>query len=160
MEKNEISTKTLKQVAGCFPTGVSVVSVFTPEGEIHGMTASSFVSVSLDPPLVMFSVLKKNQLASYLKKDMPLGISILTEAMEAVSNHFAKISSLENPPSFDTIGEAPILQQSHAWYATKVHSLIPAGDHHLVLCEVLDLAALPDERPLVYYQGYKKIAKL
>lgn len=150
--------KKLRQVAGCFPTGVTVVSCANSAGDIHGMTASSFLSVSLSPPLVLFSVMNENQLANLLEVGMPVGISILSEEMETVSNHFAKIKLLDQAPAFSIKANAPVLEESHGWYATKVTQLIPAGDHVLVLCAVVDLEAKPTEKPLVYFQGYKKIA--
>ncbi len=151
--------KKLRQVAGCFPTGVTVVSCTNSRGDIQGMTASSFLSVSLSPPLVLFSVMNENQLAALLKVDMPVGISILSEDMEAISNHFAKIKSSDQIPAFSMKANAPVLEEAQGWYATKVSQLIPAGDHVLVLCEVIDLDAKPTEKPLVYFQGYKKIAR-
>lgn len=159
MEKKIIDPKQLRTVASCFATGVSVVSVINPEGEIHGMTASSFLSVSLDPPLVLFSLMNQNQMADYIKVGDPLGISILTEEMEGVSNHFAKMATLDPAPEFVLKQAAAVLEEAHAWYATTIEQLIPAGDHTLVLCKVIDLAAAPEKIPLIYYQGYKKIAK-
>ena len=159
MEKKIIDPKQLRTVASCFATGVSVVSVINPEGEIHGMTASSFLSVSLDPPLVLFSLINQNQMADYIKVGDPLGISILTEEMEGVSNHFAKMATLDPAPEFVLKQSAAVLEEAHAWYATTIEQLIPAGDHTLVLCKVIDLAAAPEKSPLIYYQGYKKIAK-
>lgn len=159
MEKKIIDPKQLRTVASCFATGVSVVSVINPEGEIHGMTASSFLSVSLDPPLVLFSLMNQNQMADYIKVGDPLGISILTEEMEGVSNHFAKMATLDPTPEFVLKQAAAVLEEAHAWYATTIEQLIPAGDHTLVLCKVIDLAAAPEKSPLIYYQGYKKIAK-
>lgn len=157
MEKKTIDPKQLRTVASCFATGVSVVSVINPEGAPHGMTASSFLSVSLDPPLVLFSLMNQNQMADYIKVGDPLGISILTEEMEGESNHFAKMATLDPAPEFVLKHAAPILESAHAWYATAIEQLIPAGDHVLVLCRVIDLAASPEKNPLIYYQGYKNI---
>jgi flavin reductase (DIM6/NTAB) family NADH-FMN oxidoreductase RutF len=157
MEKKTIDPKQLRSVASCFATGVSVVSVINPEGAPHGMTASSFLSVSLDPPLVLFSLMNQNQMADYIKVGDPLGISILTEEMEGVSNHFAKMATLDPAPEFILKQAAPILENAHAWYATVIEQLIQAGDHVLVLCRVIDLAAFPEKYPLIYYQGYKNI---
>lgn len=157
MEQKNIDAKKLRAVASCFATGVTVVGVNSPQGEIHAITASSFLSVSLAPPLVLFSLMNENQMATYLKPSDPLGISVLTEEMEGVSNHFAKMASLDPPPKFIYKAEAPVLEKSHAWYATRVEQLIPAGDHTLVLCRVMDLEANPEDNPLIYYQGYKKI---
>ena len=107
MEKKIIDPKQLRTVASCFATGVSVVSVINPEGEIHGMTASSFLSVSLDPPLVLFSLMNQNQMADYIKVGDPLGISILTEEMEGVSNHFAKIDTNVTPITAPRLNSNP-----------------------------------------------------
>ena len=54
--------KKLKEVAGSFPTGVTVVSIKKPSGDTHGMTASSFLSLSLDPPMILFAVKKENEI--------------------------------------------------------------------------------------------------
>lgn len=153
-----MDVKKLRETAGCFATGVTVIAVKNNKGAIHGMTASSFLSVSLDPPLVMFSVMKENQLSQLLELGMPLGISVLTENMMGESNHFAKIKELDSPPSFVMKSEAPVLKNHHAWFATRVKQLIPAGDHDLVLCEVIDLGANKEENPLIYYQGYQKLS--
>ena len=77
--------------------------------------------------------------------------------MEGVSNHFAKNSATEEAPVFVDRNEAPVLEEAHAWYATTVEQLIPAGDHVLVLCRVEALDANLADNPLVYYQGYKNI---
>ena len=84
-------------------------------------------------------------MASYLKVGDPLGISVLTQEMEGVSNHFAKMATLNPPPTFVEKEAAPVLEDAHAWYATQVEQLIPAGDHILVLCKVIDLAASPEK---------------
>ena len=153
-----MDSQKLKEVASCFATGVTVIGVHKKDNNVHGMTASSFLSVSLYPPLVMFSVMKENQMSRLLEPGIPLGISILTEDMVVESNHFAKIKKLETPPSFLLKEKAPILEEAHAWYSTRVEQLIPAGDHDLVLCRVIDLEARKDENPLIYYQGYQKLS--
>ena len=157
MKQKQFDAAQLRQVAGCFPTGVTVVSCYTQKGEVHGMTASSFLSVSLDPALVLFSVKKENQLAQILSEGMTVGISILTDQMEAESNHFARIASMSPSPQFTDQDGAPVLAYGHAWYSTLVDALHDAGDHFLVLCQVKSLEAFPEKNPLVYYQGYKKI---
>ena len=101
--------------------------------------------------------MNENQLNSYLEKGAKVGISILDEQGEDVSNHFAKITLLDNPPEFIEKVETPVLTQSHAWYATTVVELIPAGDHVLVLCRIEALEANLDANPLIYYKGYKKL---
>lgn len=157
MEEKHIEVSKLKEVASNFATGVTVVSITSSNGEVHGMTASSFLSVSLAPPLIMFSVMKENQMAKLLEIDMCLGVSILDEKMENLSNHFAKIHQLDKAPGFKFINQTPILAGAPAWYTTRVEKLIPAGDHYLVLCRVNDLSSNKELRPLIYFKGYKKL---
>lgn len=158
MKTPHFSSSKLREVAGCFATGVTVVACSKEDGTVHGMTASSFLSVSLDPALVLFSVKNENQLATLLKPQSKVGISILSEEMQEVSNHFARIALLEKAPVFVQEFGAPILPNAHAWYSTEVEEMIPAGDHVLVLCKIAALAASPEKNPLLYYQGYKKIS--
>lgn len=157
MKETSFDSVKLREVASNFATGVTVVSTHTPEGDIHGMTASSFLSVSLNPPLVLFSVKKENQLAQWLEIEKSIGISILTEEMQSISNHFAKIELMSNPPQFKLEQGAPILHNTAAWYSTKIHEIISAGDHFLVLCLVLNLDSNPNTKPLIYQKGYKKL---
>ena len=67
------------------------------------------------------------------------------------------LQETELTPEFILKQAAPILENAHAWYATVIEQLIQAGDHVLVLCRVIDLAAFPEKNPLIYYQGYKNI---
>ncbi len=149
--------KKLRELAGCFPTGVTVVTTENEDGTVHGMTASSFLYVSISPALVLFSVKKENQLAQLIAPGKPLGISVLTESMISESNHFAKIALMDPPPSFEKQTDVYVLPNAHAWYRTQISECIEAGDHFLVLCEVVAFEAFPEQNPLVYYQGYKTV---
>lgn len=85
----KFDSKNLRYVAGAFPTGVTVITTKMDNGETHGMTASSFQSISLDPPLVSFCLKEDAKTFSLLATDKPVGISILSEEQEAVSSQFA-----------------------------------------------------------------------
>ena len=85
---NTIDGKRLRQVAGAFATGVTVITTENEMGGVQGMTASSFVSVSLDPPLVSFCVKEDGKLLPLLKDNKPVGISILSAQQKEISNQF------------------------------------------------------------------------
>ena len=149
--------KKLKDVAGSFPTGVTVVSIEKPSGDTHGMTASSFLSLSLHPPKVLFSVKKENEIIKYIGKGKLLGISILSEDMIEESNHFANIKLMNKPPIFHNEDEVKILKGSIAWYSVIVDKIYDEGDHKIIICGIKDLDIKSKKNPLLYYRGYSKI---
>ena len=102
--------KKLKEVAGSFPTGVTVVTIKKPSGDIHGMTASSFLSLSLSPPMILFSVKKENEILKYIEKGKIMGISILSEDMIDESNHFSNLKLMKETPVFVDEDKVKILK--------------------------------------------------
>ena len=151
---NPADTQILRAVAGAFATGVTVVTTKKEKGEVHGMTANSFVCVSFEPPLVLFSVDKRATLYSMLKIDRLFGISILCDRQQSISNHFAGFSSLEDENVFEEADGVPLIKDCLAWYTVRVTQIIPAGDHKLVLCAIKDLYRNHEKKkPLVYFSG-------
>ena len=149
--------KKLKEVAGSFPTGVTVVSIKKPIGSIHAMTASSFLSLSLNPPMVLFSVKNENEIIKFIEKGKYLGISILSEDMIDESNHFANIRLMNETPVFYNEDEVKILKGSIAWYSVIVSKIYNEGDHKIIICNVKNLDIKSKKNPLLYYRGYSKI---
>ena len=149
--------KKLKEVAGSFPTGVTVVSINKPSGDTHGMTASSFLSLSLDPPMILFAVKKENEIVTYLKEGKKMGISILSEDMLDESNHFANIRLMKVPPVFFEEDEVKILKGSIAWYSVSITKIYNQGDHKIIICKIVNLDISSYKNPLLYYRGYRKI---
>ena len=157
--KQEFDNAKLKNVAGAFATGITVVTIVREDGSVQGMTANSFLSVSLDPPMVAFSIRNQSSMFPHLKEGMPLGISILSEQQQEISNHFAgrKDASMEVQLQAPSKG-IRIVEGCIAWYSTVIEQLIPAGDHFLILCTVIDLNRSDTGMPLLYYGGYQRIA--
>ena len=154
-----IDPNKLRKVAGAFATGIAVVTVEKTDGAVQGMTANSFLSVSLNPPLVAFSIREQGSMVAHLKEGKAIGISILSDQQEAISNQFAG----RNTPPIEVQLAQPskgvhIVKDCLAWYSTTIQSIILAGDHLLILCNVIDLDRMENGRPLLYYAGYQKIA--
>ena len=156
MVDNKIDSKILRQVAGAFPTGVTIITTEKEDGNTHGMTASSFLSVSLDPALVSFCVKENAAIFPLLKVGKVIGISILEASQKDISNQFAGFSKeeIEVPMSKKATG-ASIIDNALAWYSTTVQQIIAAGDHFLILCEIQDLGRTEEGQPLVYWSGYR-----
>ena len=149
--------KKLKEVAGSFPTGVTVITIKKPPGDIHGMTASSFLSLSLSPPMILFSVKKENEILKYIEKGKIMGISILSEDMIDESNHFSNLKLMKEPPVFVDEDKVKILKGSIAWYSVLVSKIYDEGDHKIIICKIENLDVKSNKSPLIYYKGYSKI---
>ncbi len=159
MTVTNIDSKKLRHVAGSFPTGVTVITTEKDDGTIHGMTASSFLSVSLDPALVSFCIKKSATIYPLLKPNKIVGISILASDQSQISNQFSgfKKEDLDIPMTKMASG-ATVIDGTLGWYSTKVNQIIPAGDHYLVLCEIIDLDRAETGNPLVYWSGYRTVS--
>jgi len=151
--KKEITTTDLKKAAGGFATGVSIITSKETDGTIVGMTASSFVSVSFDPPLVSFYVDNNAKLHKQLQVGATFGISILNAEQQKESNHFAGYPDPEHQIIFDESEGFPLIQDPLAWYITKAIQIIPTGDHHMALCSVEKLGRNEKKSPLLYFSG-------
>lgn len=149
---NTIDSKILRQTAGAFVAGVTIITVDL-ENQLHGMTANSFVSISLDPPLVMFAVRNEAHILNAIAIGKPIGINILEESQKAISDHFAGIENTAANPSFESIQESKILKGCLAYYCCSVDQIIECGDHQLIICNVIHCQR-NEGKPLLYYSGY------
>src|SRR5258708_12511868 len=91
MAISSLDPVTFRRVAGTFTTGVTVITVERDPGVVHGMTANSFTSVSLDPLLILVCVSHEARLLSFLKTQRRFGVNILPEAHQALSQFFPQI---------------------------------------------------------------------
>ena len=144
----------LRQVAGSFVTGVTVLLAYDDCGDIIGMTANSFLSVSLEPPLVLFSVRHEARFLDTCEVGHTISINILAEGQEEFSDIFAGRQEALSPIDYKAINGQPLLPDTAAWYITTVDRVITCGDHDLIISRVEDLYIREEAQPLVYYRGY------
>lgn len=146
-------TELFKSALARWPSGVTVVAA-EAGGERRGMTASSFSSVSLEPPLVLVCVDENANLLEVLERSERFAINILAEGQQAVSNHFAgrPDAGLEPlNPDLSIEGALATL------YCSK-WQLYPAGDHRIVVGRVEAIRLGKAEKPLVYWnRAYRKL---
>lgn len=146
----------LRSILSLFPTGVTVVAAQEPDtGNVHGMTANAFMSVSLEPPLVVVSVREGANLHQRLSAVGRYGVSFLGEALESEARRFAgmPVPPQAPPPQFVTQGGAPILAAAMAWLAADVIEAHEAGDHTLFVGRVVDLGAGDEQLPLCFFNA-------
>ena len=144
----------LRRVLGTFVTGVTIVTTVDHEGRYHGLTANSFSSVSLDPPLVLWSqAVKAPSHATFSKADR-FAINILAEDQIALSNRFAK-SSPDKFAGLDVdvgLGGVPLLRDCSAWLECSVVSTMPGGDHTIYVGKVTSIRRA-ERKPLAFGNG-------
>ena len=147
----EIDPALFRRVMGRFATGVTVVTA-EEAGDVRGMTANAFMSGSLDPPLCVVSIAKRAHMHARLAAVQHMGVSILSEAQEEVSRHFAGRPAPGLRPDFVRIGGAPLLADACARIATEIVARHDCGDHTLVVGHILHMEA-DDRPPLLYHAG-------
>lgn len=149
-------TKQFRSVMGTFATGVTVVTTMSDSGP-HGMTANAFMSVSLEPPLILVSIDHKARTHQLLPESKYFGVNILRADQENISNHFAGKPNVDEEGLFTIKDGVSLLSDSLASISCRLWNSFDAGDHTLYVGEVIDLNLYEGE-PLLFYQGqYRKI---
>ena len=152
--------RSFRQALGCFATGITVVTSVGLDGEYLGFTANSFNSVSLDPPLVLFSLDRGAYSLKAFEAAGVFAINILREDQEAVSIAFARALSSKWDGVRTEIWQtgSPILVDALASFDCETISMHDGGDHVIFVGRVLRLRAGVDGRPLLYFRGaYRQI---
>lgn len=157
-QRPAISAHGLRAAASHFPTGVAIVSTLDDDGMPVGCTISSFLSVSLDPPIVAVSLRRESSTIEHLVRRQSFGISVLASDQRGVAHVFAsrvvsheqRFAGVHWRPADSGV---PILENALSSMACDVHEVVPAGDHYLVLGAVQSLFASGWGTPLVHHQG-------
>lgn len=146
-------SKQFRRTLGQFATGVTVITLWTPEGELHGMTANAFSSVSLDPPLILVCIDKRNTTHRLIPEVRRFAVNILSEEQTLFSRYFAGEKELEPPIEIVEGREgAPVLKGVIAWLDCTLWQAYDGGDHTIYVGEVQDLSA-DGGRPLLFFNG-------
>jgi flavin reductase (DIM6/NTAB) family NADH-FMN oxidoreductase RutF len=144
----------LRRALGNFVTGVTVVTTIDEVGRPRGLTVNSFTSVSLDPPLILVCVASDAASCEAFLRCHSFAVNVLNEEQRRVSDVFAT----KSPDKFDHVSwtpgrtGSPVIQGSLATFDCRVHERIEAGDHVVVVGEVIAFEAVAG-RPLAYGQG-------
>ncbi len=158
----ELHPDDFKGALGSWAAGVTVVT--TRKGKlVYGITASSFTSLSLDPPLVLVCIANSNKLATMVQETQKFAVSILAEDQQHVSSYFA-ISGREPVEDFEDFGTiemhtgSPIISGALAHLDCELDLAIAGGDHTIAIGRVLGAASASDKRPLLYYRrAYREL---
>jgi flavin reductase (DIM6/NTAB) family NADH-FMN oxidoreductase RutF len=147
---------------GHFATGVTIMTMASPD-RLHGMTVSAFASVSLEPLLILVCVERSTLMHRLLRETKTFAVNVLSEHGEATSRFFADNVRLEGPEFRDGsyrlgVTGAPILLEATAFLEARVHGTHEAGDHTVVVGEVIATEVLTEDDPLIFYRGgYRRL---
>jgi flavin reductase (DIM6/NTAB) family NADH-FMN oxidoreductase RutF len=158
-----MDARKFRTALGKFPTGVVVVTARTPSGELVGMTMSSFNSVSLDPPLVLFSIHRKALSFAAWQSVSRYAVNVLNEDQEQVSNQFARPSGnkWEGLTILTGKNDVPMLPNAGVVFECESYARYDGGDHEIFVgrVEALHEHAFTYRRPLVFFDGrYRQLA--
>ena len=152
--------RTLRDALGCFATGVTIVTCLGEDGTPFGLTANSFTSVSLDPPLLLVCVDKRAASATALTAASHFAVNVLQTHQQPASIRFAA----KDEDRFGTTpwspGEfgPPVLRDSLGVFECAAHAVHEGGDHHIVVGEVLRASFDSALDPLLYFRGrYRRL---
>lgn len=149
-----IAPDVLQRAYGCVPSGVVTICALVDEGDgpmPMGMVASSFVTVSNDPPLVAFCVQWSSSTWPRLSRAPRLGISLLSQEHADVAWQIASRSRdrFQGLRTSTTVQGAIFIEEATAWLECTVQSVVDAGDHGVVLMRVDAVTAAAERAPLV-----------
>jgi flavin reductase (DIM6/NTAB) family NADH-FMN oxidoreductase RutF len=142
----------LRRAYGCFPSGVTAVCALAGDTPV-GIAASSFTSVSMDPPLVSVCVQNTSTTWPRLKALPRLGVSVLGQDQNAAAQQLATkgVDRFAELALTHTADGGVLVHGAVAWLDCSIHAELPAGDHAIVLLRIHALRAQPDDAPLVFH---------
>lgn len=155
------SSRDLRSTLGSFATGITIVTARAPSGAAIGMTISSFNSVSLEPPLILWSLSTNSESLDAFRQASHYAINVLSSAQRDLSDRFAsrrgeRFADLELRPG---LGDAPLLAGCCAWFECANEIQYPGGDHLIFVGRVERFAQGESVSPLIFHNGrYRQLA--
>lgn len=153
--------RTLRDALGCFATGVTIITCCAADGHPVGLTANSFTSVSLDPPLLLACIDNRAQSLEALRHASHFAVNVLHIGQQPTSDRFAARTVADR---FSTIGwhageyGSPLISGSLAAFECRRHALHAGGDHQILVGEVVKATFEPRRDPLLFFRGrYRRL---
>jgi len=158
--KRNFTARQLRDALGMFATGVTIITSCTRDNELLGVTCNSFNSVSLDPPMVLFSLSRQAHSLNKFESCDFFAVNILADAQRDLSNRFAR-PSLDKWDGVDYhkgVTQCPLFRGSLAMFECYTRFHYDGGDHVIFVGEAFNMEVGTPAAPLLYYQGaYREI---
>lgn len=144
-----------KAAMGSFAAGVTVITTAGGDGRLHGLTATAFTSLSMEPPLCLVCIDKKAGSHGAMAASRKFAVNVLNDAQEEVSNRFAsrredKFEGVAWAPGAAT--GCPVFSEALAAMECEVTQILPGGDHDIFVGEIKGVR-VGEGKPLVYWKG-------
>jgi flavin reductase (DIM6/NTAB) family NADH-FMN oxidoreductase RutF len=159
-----VDVSAFRRAMGSFPTGVTIVTVASDDSNMHGITVSSFSSVSLDPMLVLVCLNETSRGISLIERAGAFVVNVLSAGQHDVSRWFANRYRPVDSTMFDGVPfepgvtGCPVLVDATASFECRLRQSHRAGDHLIMLGEVIALIHRPQLEPLIFHAGsYKSL---
>ena len=157
-DASETGRRALRAALGQFATGVTIITTLDAAGKDIGLTVNSFASVSLDPPLILWSIATSSQHVAAFAEGVRFAVHILGQDQAALARHFGRpgvdrFAAIE--PELEIgrgVGGVPLLSGVNAIFECVLETVTPAGDHHILIARVECFAA-PGGPPLTFFAG-------
>ena len=160
MHARDTAQRQLRQALGAYATGVAVITTLTEAGEPVGITVNSFASLSLAPPLILWSLNAQSPSRSHFDRAQRFAVNVLSEEQAALSHRFAS----RTPRKFSDVAMRqgvegiPLLQNCAALFECRLQMQHPGGDHVIYIGAVEAFEADPQRAPLIFHEGrYRRI---
>jgi 3-hydroxy-9,10-secoandrosta-1,3,5(10)-triene-9,17-dione monooxygenase reductase component len=150
-----------RRALGSFPTGVAIVTARTADGRSAGVTINSFASVSLSPPLVLWSLAERAPSRSVFETATHFAIHVLAEDQRSLAERFCSPAAdkFAGLPLSSGLGDAPLIGAPAALFECRLRHNYPGGDHLILVGEV-ERYSYQGRRPLVFHGGrYAEVAE-
>ena len=152
---SDVDPRAFRQALGQFATGVAVITAEGGDGQAIGMTMSSFNSVSVDPPLILFSIDRKAFSLKAMAGAKGYAVNILGRDQEHLSNKFARALDDKWAAVEHTLGHmaAPLISGALAHFECVPYAQYDGGDHVIFVGRVVKFSAYPASEPLIFFRG-------
>jgi flavin reductase (DIM6/NTAB) family NADH-FMN oxidoreductase RutF len=153
-DSSSIDPRDFRNALGTYATGVTIITAAAPDGKPYGLTCNSFASVSLNPPLVLWSLVIFSQGMSIFQNASHFAVNVLGASQQALATRFAT-SSVDRFAGVEWtqgLGNAPILADSVANFQCRAVSRYYGGDHVIFLGAV-EAYAYNRQEPLLFARG-------
>jgi flavin reductase (DIM6/NTAB) family NADH-FMN oxidoreductase RutF len=139
MDMQSFDTRAFRAALGTYGTGVAIVTAATPDGAKIGMTINSFASVSLSPPLILWSVQNDSPSSDGFRDAAHFAVTVLTTEQQALASHFARSRDDKFEGTAHEVNDmgVPLLAGGLAQFECRTFARYPGGDHDILLGEVL-----------------------
>jgi flavin reductase (DIM6/NTAB) family NADH-FMN oxidoreductase RutF len=146
------TSQELRKGFASFATGVTVITCLDEQQQHHGITISSFNTVSLEPPLILWSLKKQSRFMPWMEVGKKHLIHVLERTQEDLAMHFATVKHDQLIGVDHQIADSGLCQINHcvAYYECETISVHTGGDHNIIVAKVMSLTNHPEKEPLIF----------